>query len=305
MKMMMHVQSGVEKGVKRSVTGKPTEVMGYLIGRQCTDDPRTLIITDTEEVLAYQINWLELNGRSKHPCEKFCGWYHSHPFDIEEYSHCYLSNTDVSTQLAWQRSCEKDGDPWLAVVIDPLRSLARGVLELQSFRVYPPEYAAPLNECPDGSVVSDDRTRLTLWGNCWNRYYKLHTSYYMSQLSANVLSSLRDNFLWQRSLSSTLALQPEQQQTLVDRLTKHANDLQSMEPSSITNRGFVSRKHSDKDADNDRQSALTKISHGTSGISTSQCQHGCQLMSKLALFGNPNFKLKSHSAGNPDETNPN
>ena len=27
MKMMMHVQSGVEKGIKTSVTGKPTEVM--------------------------------------------------------------------------------------------------------------------------------------------------------------------------------------------------------------------------------------------------------------------------------------
>ncbi len=154
MKMMMHVQSGVEKGIKRSITGKPTEVMGYLIGRQDTEDPTCLIIadaqplpiegfetsvvSDTEEVLNYQINWMELNGLSRHPNEKFIGWYHSHPFDIEEYSHCYLSNTDVTTQLAWQRSCEKDGDPWLAIVIDPLRSMAKGEPVLESFRVYPP-----------------------------------------------------------------------------------------------------------------------------------------------------------------------
>eukprot|EP00606_Chrysophyceae_sp_TOSAG23-5_P000993 GSChrysophyteH2.ASY1.ANO1.828.1 assembled CDS len=91
MKMMMHVQSGVEKGIKNSITGKPTEVMGYLIGRICTEDPTCIIISDaqalpiegfetsvvadTEEVLQYQVNWLELNGKSKHRCEKFCGWY--------------------------------------------------------------------------------------------------------------------------------------------------------------------------------------------------------------------------------------
>mgnify|MGYP006117283577 CR=1 FL=1 len=71
-----------------------------------------------------------------------------------------LSNTDVTTQLAWQRSCEKDGDPWLAIVIDPLRSLAKSTPVMESFRVYPPEYAAPANETPDGKMVSDETTRV-------------------------------------------------------------------------------------------------------------------------------------------------
>jgi COP9 signalosome complex subunit 5 len=186
MKMMMHVQSGVEKGIKKSITGKPTEVMGLLVGRQDTQDPHCLIISDaqalpiegfetsvvaqSDDALTYQINLANLNEQSRHPSEKFCGWYHSHPFDQEEYSHCYLSNTDVTTQLMWQRSCEKDGDPWLAIVIDPLRSIAKGYPNMESFRVYPPDYTSVPNETPDGRIIADDKTRLQLWGNCWNRY---------------------------------------------------------------------------------------------------------------------------------------
>lgn len=89
--------------------------MGFLVGHQDSDNPDTLIITDacalpiegfetsvvsdTEEALNYQINLGEINARTKHDHDKFCGWYHSHPFDVDENSHCYLSNTDVTTQL--------------------------------------------------------------------------------------------------------------------------------------------------------------------------------------------------------------
>jgi hypothetical protein len=61
-----------------SITGKPTEVMGYLIGRQCTEDPTTMIITDaqplpiegfetsvvadTEEVTVFQIKYVCCNS---------------------------------------------------------------------------------------------------------------------------------------------------------------------------------------------------------------------------------------------------
>ena len=86
------------------------------MGHQDTNDPHCLIISDaqalpiegfetsvvaqSDETLTYQINLANLNERTRHSSEKFCGWYHSHPFDVEEYSHCYLSNTDVQTQLA-------------------------------------------------------------------------------------------------------------------------------------------------------------------------------------------------------------
>jgi COP9 signalosome complex subunit 5 len=62
--------------------------------------------------------------------ERFCGWYHTHPFDVDTNSHCFLSNQDISTQLQWQRSEDPNGNPWVAIVIDPLRSLAKGRPEL-------------------------------------------------------------------------------------------------------------------------------------------------------------------------------
>ncbi|CAM9638719.1 unnamed protein product, partial [Heterosigma akashiwo] len=43
MKMMMHANSGVEKGMK-SGGGKPVEVMGLMLGRPDTRQPRALVV---------------------------------------------------------------------------------------------------------------------------------------------------------------------------------------------------------------------------------------------------------------------
>jgi COP9 signalosome complex subunit 5 len=63
----------------------------------------------------------------------------SHPFDLESYSHCHLSNTDVLTQQNWQMTAPM----WTAVVIDPLRSIALQQPELGAYRVYPQRYTPP------------------------------------------------------------------------------------------------------------------------------------------------------------------
>lgn len=329
MKMMTHVQSGVEKGIKRSITGKPTEVMGYLIGRQDTEDPNCLIIADaqplpiegfetsvvadTDEVLNYQINWMELNALSRHRNERFIGWYHSHPFDVEENNHCYLSNTDVTTQLAWQRSCEKDGDPWLAIVIDPLRSLAKSTPVMESFRVYPPEYAAPANETPDGKMVSDETTRVQLWGACWNRYYKLNTSFYMSSLSSNVLSTLKNNFLWSNALAQTPSLEPETRKTTADRIKNAADSLASVGSGSkykefapklgmenMTDAGSSNNYNSasasggaSSSSSNSTIDRFNKAAQTACGLAIEQCNGCCSQMAKLAIFGNPNMCMSS------------
>ena len=41
-----------------------------------------------------------------------------------------------STQTTWQAYTDRKGGPWLAIVVDPLRSLAKGTPELGAFRVY-------------------------------------------------------------------------------------------------------------------------------------------------------------------------
>lgn len=60
---------------------------------------------------------LALRWRLQTRKERFMGWYHSHPFDVEVHSHCFLSSTDISTQLSWQRAEDPHGNPWLAIVV--------------------------------------------------------------------------------------------------------------------------------------------------------------------------------------------
>ena len=216
MKMMMHCASGVQKGI--ATGGNPIEVMGLLLGRPDPSTPKTLIVTDAfplpiegfetrviaddQNVVNHMIHLHECLERSRN--EKFMGWYHSHPFDVGDHSHCFLSQTDLSTQLQWQRAEDPHGNPFVAIVIDPLRSAHTGNPELKAFRAYPPEYTSPTrNECPDGSIVASEQIRLEHWGNCWNRYYELQVEYYMSSTSRMVLEQLTQNYLWMRTLQTT------------------------------------------------------------------------------------------------------
>lgn len=217
-KMMLHAQSGVDKGT--STSGKPIEVMGLLLGRPDTDDEHNIIITDAQplpiegfetkviaddqNVINYMINLSESLALTRK--ERFCGWYHTHPFDVGVHSNCFMSNTDISTQLMWQLNEDFHGNPWVAVVIDPLRSLVKSRPEMIAFRAYPPDCSAKLDETPDGKIVQDDKTRLELWGACWNRYYALEVNYYLSELASNTLSILRNNSMWTSAFSSTLAV---------------------------------------------------------------------------------------------------
>ncbi len=62
------------------------------------------------------------------------GWYHSHP----GYG-CWLSGIDVSTQMLNQQFQE----PFLAVVIDPTRTVSAGKVDIGAFRTYPEGYKPP------------------------------------------------------------------------------------------------------------------------------------------------------------------
>jgi COP9 signalosome complex subunit 5 len=197
-------------------TGNPIEVMGLLMGRPDTQTPNTLIITDAfplpiegfetrvvaddEHVVNHMISLGESLETTRK--EKFMGWYHSHPFDLSEHSHCFLSQTDLTTQLQWQRAEDPHGNPFVALVVDPLRSMNTEYPEIKAFRAYPPEYNSPVaNECPNGSIETSDQIRLEKWGSCWNRYYELKVEYYMSSVSRKVIvDGLTQDSLWMRSL---------------------------------------------------------------------------------------------------------
>lgn len=218
MKIMMHCHSGVEKGIAKG--GNPIEVMGMLLGRPDPLTPDTLVVTDAfplpiegfeTRVIADDenvVNHMIALGESLEVTrkEKFMGWYHSHPFDLGDHSHCFLSQTDLSTELQWQRAEDPHGNPFVAIVVDPLRSGHLQEPELKAFRAYPPEYNSPVtDECPNGTIESSEQLRLEQWGSCWNRYYELEVEYYMSNTSRKVLEQLTQDYLWMRTLTS----QPE------------------------------------------------------------------------------------------------
>jgi COP9 signalosome complex subunit 5 len=163
-------------------------VMGLLLGRPDPYSPTTLIVTDAfplpiegfetrviaddQAVVNHMISLNECLERTRQ--ERFMGWYHSHPFEVGDLSHCFLSQTDLSTQLQWQRAEDPHGNPFVAIVLDPLRSVHVGTPQLKAFRAYPPEYQSIIeNQCPDGSVEHSEQARLQRWGSCWNRYYSL------------------------------------------------------------------------------------------------------------------------------------
>ena len=65
-----------------------------------------------------------------------------------------------------------------------------------------------MNETPDGTICIDDKLRIEKWGACWDRYYELDVSYFMSQLSLKTLGILKSNFSWQGSFTTTPGLEP-------------------------------------------------------------------------------------------------
>lgn len=78
----------------------------------------------------YLVNHLDDCERINRP-EQVCGWYHSHP----GYK-CWLSGIDVSTQSLNQ----KMNEPFVAIVIDPHRTMSAGKVEIGCFRTYSDAY---------------------------------------------------------------------------------------------------------------------------------------------------------------------
>ena len=226
--------------------------MGLLLGRPDPNTPKTLVVTDVfplpiegfeTRVIADDgdvINHMIALGESLETTrkEKFMGWYHSHPFDVGIHSHCFLSQTDISTQLQWQRAEDPHGNPFLAIVVDPLRSLAKGHPELKAFRAYPPEYTNPIpNQCPDGSIIHEEQLRLEKWGSCSSAYYELEVEYFMSTGARNVLSLLNRNFLWMRALGSSAMCEKEARGRYPERVEKVAKKISKLDPQSSSGGG--------------------------------------------------------------------
>ncbi|PRP75530.1 Mov34/MPN/PAD-1 family protein [Planoprotostelium fungivorum] len=192
LKMVMHARSG-----------GTIEVMGLLIGKVDGDtmivmDSFALPVEGTEtrvnaqtEGYEYMVEYLT-TVKQVGRLENALGWYHSHP----AYG-CWLSGIDVSTQMLNQQFTE----PWLAIVVDPVRTISAGKVELGAFRTYPEGYKP--EDAPPSEYQSIPMSKIEDFGVHCKQYYSLEVSYFKSSMDTNLL-----NLLWNKYWVNTLSSNP-------------------------------------------------------------------------------------------------
>ncbi|EPB67658.1 Mov34/MPN/PAD-1 family protein [Ancylostoma ceylanicum] len=187
--------------------GGNLEVMGLMQGRV---DGNAFIIMDTfalpvegtetrvnaqaqaYEYMSVYTDLCESEGKK----EKVVGWYHSHP----GYG-CWLSGIDVATQALNQQFQE----PWVAIVVDPLRTMSAGKfrfkVDIGAFRTYPQGYQPPVEEGPS-EYQSIPLSKIEDFGVHCKQYYSLDVNFFKSELDSHILSALWSTY-WLNTLSSS------------------------------------------------------------------------------------------------------
>eukprot|EP01092_Planopodium_desertum_P016502 TRINITY_DN9223_c0_g1_i1.p2 TRINITY_DN9223_c0_g1~~TRINITY_DN9223_c0_g1_i1.p2 ORF type:complete len:217 (-),score=29.78 TRINITY_DN9223_c0_g1_i1:72-641(-) len=96
---------------------------------------------------------------------------------------------------------QKFQDPWLAIVIDPVQTIAKGQVELGAFRTYPDDYKDPDGAKSEFQAVPLDK--IEDFGVHYNAYYPVKVSYFKTALDAQLL-----DLLWNKYWVNTLSANP-------------------------------------------------------------------------------------------------
>jgi len=230
LKMVMHARSG-----------GTLEVMGLMLGKVDGDtmivmDAFALPVEGTETrvnaqaaAYEYMTQYIE-SSKSVGRLENAIGWYHSHP----GYG-CWLSGIDVSTQMVNQQFQE----PFVAIVIDPTRTISAGKVNMGAFRTYPKGYKPP-DESPS-EYQTIPLNKIEDFGVHCKQYYSLEVSYFKSALDQKLLDSLWNKY-WINTLSSSTLF------TNADYVTNQILDLSEKLEQSISqvSRGMSYAENWDK-----------------------------------------------------------
>jgi COP9 signalosome complex subunit 5 len=197
--MVMHARSGGH-----------LEVMGLMLGKI---EAHTFVVTDAfrlpvegtetrvnaqDEANEYMVEFLS-RARESGQMENAVGWYHSHP----GYG-CWLSGIDVNTQ----RTQQTFQDPFVAVVIDPDRTVSAGKVEIGAFRTYPEQYVADREKGKGSSGAGEDGFqsiplgKIEDFGAHASHYYSLDVSHFKSSLDTKLLEALWNKY-WVGTLSAS------------------------------------------------------------------------------------------------------
>ncbi|GAA5912548.1 hypothetical protein JCM5296_003477 [Sporobolomyces johnsonii] len=190
-KMVMHARSGGQY-----------EIMGLMQGKLDGDtfvvmDAFALPVVGTEtrvnaanEANEFMIQYIESSPAIGRP-ENIVGWYHSHP----GYG-CWLSGIDVMTQ----KTNQQFQDPFLAVVIDPNRTVSAGRVEIGAFRTYPEGYTPPNAAASEYQSIPVDK--IEDFGVHASAYYPLEVSHFKSSRDRDLLELLWNKY-WVMTLSQS------------------------------------------------------------------------------------------------------
>lgn len=233
-KMVMHARSGGAIEVMGSIQGQIAD-RAFVVNDVF---PLPVEGTETRVNAGAEGNEFMVNYNTECPkvarMEKIIGWYHSHP----GYG-CWLSGIDVQTQSTHQQY----EDPYLAIVVDPVRTMSSGKVEIGAFRTYPPDYKAP------DDVPSEYQTipleKIEDFGVHSKRYYQLNMTYFKSTLDSSLLDLLWNKY-WARSLSSSPLLQDEafvvqQIEDLGKKIAQAETEMEKAGPHG--GRGYFADKH--------------------------------------------------------------
>jgi COP9 signalosome complex subunit 5 len=91
-------------------------------------------------------------------------------------------------------------EPWLAVIIDPIRTCAAGKVEIGAFRTYPEGYKPP--EQGPAEYQTIPLAKIEDFGVHADQYYTLDVSFFKSGLDAQMLDLLWNKY-WVNTLSSS------------------------------------------------------------------------------------------------------
>jgi len=269
LKMVMHARTGLRPD-------GDLEVMGILQGKV---QGSTMIVMDTfalpvkasairvnpmAESYEYIVNYIQtLNQVGR--LENALGWYHSHP----GYG-CWLSGIDVNTQMNNQTYME----PWLAIVVDPKRTMSSGKVDIGAFRTFPRDYT------PDGpqEYQSIPLEMIEDFGAHCNRYYQLDISVFKSSLDSRLFDLLWNKY-WVNTLSSSPLLHSK------DFSAKRFNDLaEKLEKAE----GKLSHSRVGayflRDKKKDEESQLTKVTKDSSRATIEHLQGILTQVIKYNLF---------------------
>ena len=193
LKMVMHARSGGS-----------LEVMGLMQGYIAAE---TFVVTDAfrlpvegtetrvnaqDEANEYMVSYLQAS-RDAGRMENAVGWYHSHP----GYG-CWLSGIDVTTQ-----DMQQMGGPFVAVVIDPERTISAGKVDIGAFRTFPKDFTLPKGEEEDDEYQTIPLNKAEDFGAYASQYYALEVSHFKSTLDSEILS-----LLWNKYWVATLSQNP-------------------------------------------------------------------------------------------------